>query len=455
MRASKSISRDHMTRRALLGAGTAAAMIATVGTGLAQQPAPPPPAPRVKGPRVWLDMDQIELDAAYDQSVYAPNLQQVVKRWATNSEGVRTRLGAPQRYVYGPSSIEGLDVYRTKRPNAPINIFIHGGEWRLGAAKSSAFPAELFVHAGAHYVVPDFAWVQDVGGSLMPIAEQVRRAVAWVHRNAKSFGGDSDRIYISGHSSGGHLAGVIMTTDWPKDFNLPIDTVKGALCCSGIFDLKPVRLSARRKYINFTDEMEHALSSQRHLDKLNAPVIVAHGTLESPESNASRATSPPRRAPRGSRYSFSWPRATTISRSSRRSAIPTALWVGRCWSRCSSRRRDVRGIGGSSCRMATPPAPARIPARGRRSGPMAHRQAGRPDNPRPCPEALRRVPRARLLPKGGCPQGLLPPSQGRTRSSRWESMDRTTHGGQKRHFIASIFITQHKTNMFSRLRKGS
>jgi arylformamidase len=131
--------------------------------------------------------------------------------------------------------------------------------------------------------VPDFAWVQDVGGSLMPIAEQVRRAVAWVHRNAKSFGGDSDRIYVSGHSSGGHLAGVILTTDWPKDFNLPIDTVKGGLCCSGMFDLKTVRLSARRKYINFTDEMEHALSSQRHLDKLNAPVIVAHGTLESPE----------------------------------------------------------------------------------------------------------------------------------------------------------------------------
>ncbi len=134
-----------------------------------------------------------------------------------------------------------------------------------------------------HYVVPDFAWVQDVGGSLIPIAEQVRRAVAWVHRNAKSFGGDPSRIYVSGHSSGGHLAGVILTTDWPKDFNLPVDTVKGGLFCSGMFDLKPVRLSARSKYVTFTDEMEQALSPQRHLDKLNAPVLVAYGTLESPE----------------------------------------------------------------------------------------------------------------------------------------------------------------------------
>ena len=157
--------------------------------------------------------------------------------------------------------------------------------WRVapGPRKDYAFPAELFVHAGAHYVVPDFAWVQDVGGSLMPIAEQVRRAVAWVHGNAQSFGGDPDRIYVSGHSSGGHLAGVILTTDWRKDFNLPADTVKGGLCCSGMFDLKPVRLSARSKYVNFTDEMEQALSPQRHLDKLNAPVIVAYGTLESPE----------------------------------------------------------------------------------------------------------------------------------------------------------------------------
>lgn len=107
MRTNKSMSRYHMTRRAFLGAGTTGAMIVTAGTGLAQQPAP---APRVKGPRVWLDMDQTELDASYDQSVYAPNLQQVVKRWTTNSEAVRARLGAPQRYAYGPTPIEVLDV---------------------------------------------------------------------------------------------------------------------------------------------------------------------------------------------------------------------------------------------------------------------------------------------------------------------------------------------------------
>src|SRR5262245_32126406 len=227
-------------------------------------------------------MDQAELDDAYDQIKYAPNLPQLVKRNAMNSEAVRSRLGPPRRYAYGPTAIEALDVYTTRRANAPINIFLHGGAWRGGLAKNSAYPAELFVHAGAHYVVPDFINVLEANGNLMPMADQVRRAVAWVYRNAQSFGGDPNRIYLSGHSSGGHLAGVVLTTDW-KAFNLPADTVKGGLCCSGMFDLKPVRLSARSNYVKFTDETEQALSPQRHLNNLNAPVIIAYGTLETPE----------------------------------------------------------------------------------------------------------------------------------------------------------------------------
>ena len=139
-------------------------------------------------------MDQAELDAAYTQIKYAPNLPQIVKRYATNSEAVRARLGAPRRYAYGATPIEALDVYAAKHANAPINIFIHGGEWRMGLARDFAYPAELFVHAGAHYVVPDFINAIEASNNLMPMADQVRRAVAWVYRNARGFGGDPDRI---------------------------------------------------------------------------------------------------------------------------------------------------------------------------------------------------------------------------------------------------------------------
>jgi arylformamidase len=271
-----------MTRRGMLAAGTGA-LVAGAAPAAAQQPGKTAAAaPREKGPRVWLDMDQAELDDAYDQSKYAPNQQHVGRRRNKNSEGVIQRLGPPQRFAYGPTPIEGLDVYATKKPKAPINVFIHGGAWRNGEAKEHAYPAEMFVNAGAHYVVLDFNNVGEVGGSLFPMADQVRRAVAWVYQNADKFGGDRERLYLSGHSSGGHLAGVVLTTDWQK-FNLPPDIVKAGLCVSGMYDLKPVRLSARSSYVKFTDEMEQELSSQRHLERLRAPIILAHGTLETPE----------------------------------------------------------------------------------------------------------------------------------------------------------------------------
>jgi arylformamidase len=164
-----------------------------------------PKAQRTKGPRVWLDMDQAELDDAYDQSVYAPNGKQISARNATNSELARQRLGPPRRAAYGPSEIEKLDIYIAKRANAPIKLFIHGGAWRGGKARDFGYAAEMFVGAGAHFVVPDFVKVQDAGGSLFVMVEQVRRAVAWTYRNAASFGGDANRLYLSEQRSSPQL----------------------------------------------------------------------------------------------------------------------------------------------------------------------------------------------------------------------------------------------------------
>jgi len=239
-------------------------------------------AARQKGPCVWLDMDQKELDDAYDQAVYAPNSAQVAKRRTVNSAEVRARL-KPQRLAYGETAHEMLDLYTTKQPNAPVMVFIHGGAWRAGSAADNAEAADLFVNAGAHYAVLDFINVIEAGGSLFPMVEQVRRGVAWVYRNAKSFGGDPNRLYVAGRSSGSHLGGVVLITDWSKDFGLPPDLVKGALLSSGMYDLKPVRLSKRGAYVKFTDAMEEGLSTQRHLDRINCPVVLAHGTYETPE----------------------------------------------------------------------------------------------------------------------------------------------------------------------------
>jgi arylformamidase len=280
MRKNNSVMENRLTRRTVLKTACTVGATIVAGPVLAQQPTQQ--TSRVKGPVVWLDMDQKEIDDAYDQSVWAPNQPHIIKRRTAWSDTVRARLKA-ERVAYGPTDVEKVDIYKTKQPNAPIRIFFHGGAWRSGTARDSAYPAEMFVTAGAHYVAVDFVAVGNADGNLMTMADQVRRSVAWVYKNAASFGGDPNRIYISGHSSGGHLAGVVMVTDWKRDFGLPPDTVKGGLLMSGMYDLKPVRISKRSTYVKFTDEMEHALSSQRHLDKLNAPIIVNYGTLESPE----------------------------------------------------------------------------------------------------------------------------------------------------------------------------
>jgi arylformamidase len=263
-----------MSRRTLVGAAAAT----VVATGTAAQP-----ASRPKGPRVWLDMDQAELDDAYNQAAYAPNREQLGKRRASLSEGVRGRLGAPRRLAYAPSAIEMLDVYATPKPNAPVAVFVHGGAWRGNNAKDSAYGAETFVRAGAHFVVLDFINVLESGGDLMPMAEQVRRGIAFVAKNAASLGGDPDSVYVVGHSSGAHLGGCALITDWRKDFDLPPDVVKGATLCSGMYDLEPARLSARSNYVKFTDATEDVLSTQRHLARIACPVTLVYGTLETPE----------------------------------------------------------------------------------------------------------------------------------------------------------------------------
>jgi arylformamidase len=268
------------TRRTMLGAAAAMASM----PALAQECQIGPPDHH-KGPKVFRDYDQFELDAAYDQDYYEPLQSQVHARLKSSSNAVRERLGDPQRVSYGPTNVEMLDIYRTTQRKAAIFVFMHGGIWLQGSARDCGYAAEMFMNAGAHFIALDFVSVDKADGDLGVMVAQVRRAIAWVHKNTASFDGDPERLYIGGHSSGGHLCGVALLTDWQGEFGLPADTVKGGLCMSGLFDMEPVRLSWRRSYIKFTDAMEDAMSTQRHLDKLNAPVVVPTARSKRPNSS--------------------------------------------------------------------------------------------------------------------------------------------------------------------------
>jgi arylformamidase len=271
-----------MKRSLILGA------LAAAGTGLAARPAfaadrcPLGPLPHVPGPKVYMEYDQAELDAAYDQSTYSPLGTQQQERRVANSELARARMGLPATVAYGPTDIEKIEIWKARRPNAPVFVFIHGGAWRAGTAHDYAMFAEPFVNAGITLVLPDFLPVTKTNGSLLVMADQVRRAVAFAYTNAATYGGDPKRFYVGGHSSGGHLAGVVATTDWAP-FKLPPAFIKGAALLSGMYDMVPVSLSSRKEYVNFDAATIESLSSLKHIDRLHAPVLVTYGTKETPE----------------------------------------------------------------------------------------------------------------------------------------------------------------------------
>lgn len=233
--------------------------------------------------KVFLDYTQAELDHAYNQRAFAPNSEHIRRRLSRLSREIRERVAAPERHSYGTDAVECIDIYRARSTKAPVNIYIHGGAWRKGSAAASAYLAEILLNAGGALAVPDFAAVEEARDSLRTMVSQVRNAIAWIHRNAPASGIDPNQIYLSAHSSGAHLAACALITDWPKDFGLPSDTIKGAFLCSGMYDLKGPRLSARSAYVKFDDAMEQELSPQRHVEKINLPVVIAYGTLETPE----------------------------------------------------------------------------------------------------------------------------------------------------------------------------
>ena len=270
-----------ITRRALV-AGAAAGTVALATDTASAQRCPATPPARTKGPAIWLDYDQHDMDEMYDQSVYAFNQKHVLARSDANNKIASAAIGKPERFAYGPTPIEGVDVWKTRKPNAPVLIYLHGGSWRSGRSADFALYAEPYTNAGAHFVSVDFTNVGATKGDLFPLVDQCRRAVGWTYRNAQKFGGDPERLYLCSRSSGSHLAGCVVTTNWDK-MGLPRTVLKGAVMGSGMYDLKPVRMSARSKFVAFTDAMEHELSAQRHIDRLHTPLVLCIGTLETPE----------------------------------------------------------------------------------------------------------------------------------------------------------------------------
>lgn len=235
----------------------------------------------------WRGLSGTELESAYDQSLKAPNMAEVLVRCAQHSAVAWQALGAPRRIPYGPKSAQGLDWFAppnsgSHSEGAPLIFLIHGGAWRSGEARDYALGATAWLAHGAHLVVPDFSSVLACDGDLGAMLEDLKLAFALVQDMAPAMGVDVQSIHVCGHSSGAHLGAclAVATANPSTGARHPMASL---LCCSGLYDLEPVKHSARSAYLALSDEAVHDLSPIRHLQAFTMPVHLMCGTFELPE----------------------------------------------------------------------------------------------------------------------------------------------------------------------------
>jgi len=242
-------------------------------------PAIAAPSPAASAP-VFLDYGKEEIDKAYDQSFWAPRMAELEAQDTADSAAVRRKM-PPRTLQYGPDPDDLIDIFAPPAAHGvPVMVFIHGGAWSRNTRQDASYPAPTFVGRGAAYLTPDFGSLKTI--RLPEMVENCRRAVAWTLRNAASFGGDPARVFLSGHSSGAHLASCVLTTDWAAR-GLPGDALKGALLLSGMYELYPVMLSSRGDYLRLTPEEVAEFSAMRHLGRIGCPIAVVSADEDSPE----------------------------------------------------------------------------------------------------------------------------------------------------------------------------
>tara|TARA_R110001592_G_scaffold253705_1_gene516846 strand:- start:4120 stop:4998 length:879 start_codon:yes stop_codon:yes gene_type:complete len=228
-------------------------------------------------PKIWLDYDQAELDNQYEQRSLVPDGDVYVAENAAASAQARADLDCRLDVAYGSGPDEVMDLFPARNPGAPVLVFLHGGAWTRGDKANESHLAPALVAAGAAVATVNFSLAP--GATLDAIADQCRRAVAWVHAHAADLNADAERLVVAGHSSGAHLTAMMMVTDW-TGHGLPADAIKGCVMTSGMYDLTPIRLSHRNGYLNLDDAAVDRLSPMRHLRPGLPPVAVFYGEGE-------------------------------------------------------------------------------------------------------------------------------------------------------------------------------
>ncbi len=233
------------------------------------------------GKPIFREYDREALDREYNNRAKVADSARHLAWYASESAAARAALPGRLDVPYGSSPAETLDVFPAAVPGpAPVQVFVHGGYWRALDKSDFSFVARAF-HLEATVAVINYGLIPAV--DMDELVRQCRAALGWVYRNARVFGGDPERIFVSGHSAGGHLVAMSMATDWRAFAGLPADLVKGGAAVSGLYDLEPIRLC----YLNDTLKLEPAAARRSSPVELapvrSGPLLLAVGGLEGPE----------------------------------------------------------------------------------------------------------------------------------------------------------------------------
>lgn len=240
---------------------------------------------------IYREYDPAALWAQYDNSRMVTAETHRALRLERQRRSAAVRQGALEKNLdvrFGPHARERLDLFLPQAKKPPLYVYIHGGYWQKNDKENYAFVAEALVPAGIAVAVVEYALCPAV--TLPELIQQVRRAVGHLWKFADDYGYDRKRILLSGHSAGGHLAAMLLATNWPDvDPDLPPDTIAAALPISGIYDLEPIRHTPLNDAVRLTRDDVKALSPMFLKPTRRVPVCVAVGGLESREFNRQAA----------------------------------------------------------------------------------------------------------------------------------------------------------------------
>jgi arylformamidase len=232
-------------------------------------------------PPVFRGYDRAALDAEYDNRAKVKDALDWVARYGAQSARARAEL--PMRFdvPYGAHHAERLDVFPAAGPGpAPVHVFVHGGYWHRLDKADFSFVVRALRPAGAATVVIDYGLIPTI--DMDTLVRQCRAAIAWVHAHARELGGDPARIFVSGHSAGGHLVAMLLATDWPA-LGAPTDVVKGGCAISGLYDLEPIRLCYLNDVLGLTPEAARRNSPVTLAPPRAGALLLAVGGDEGPE----------------------------------------------------------------------------------------------------------------------------------------------------------------------------